>query len=99
MAQANASNKCGAGQTSIRPIASKGSQEPDAQGMRRLERSLREFLRIKTVSRDPELKEDCFRGAKYLCSKLEALGEQGCCTVDLALTSYTFPSLFPPAHP
>ena len=39
-----------------------------------LERTLREFVRMRTVSADPSLREDCFRGAKYLASLLESLG-------------------------
>lgn len=39
-----------------------------------LERTLREFVRMKTVSSDPSLREDCFRGAKYLAHLLESLG-------------------------
>ena len=39
-----------------------------------LERTLREFVRMKTVSSDPSLREECFRGAKYLAHLLESLG-------------------------
>ena len=39
-----------------------------------LERSLREFVRLRTVSSDPTLREECFRGAKYLATLLESLG-------------------------
>jgi hypothetical protein len=41
---------------------------------RELEAMLREFVRLKTVSSDPQLREDCFRGAKFLASILESLG-------------------------
>ena len=41
---------------------------------RELERSLREFVRLRTVSSDPTLREECFRGAKYLATLLESLG-------------------------
>ncbi|KAL3135302.1 hypothetical protein ABBQ32_007500 [Trebouxia sp. C0010 RCD-2024] len=41
-----------------------------------LERTLREFVRMKTVSSDPSLREDCFRGAKYLAHLLESLGAE-----------------------
>ena len=41
---------------------------------RELERSLREFVRLRTVSSDPTLREECFRGAKYLANLLESLG-------------------------
>ena len=41
---------------------------------RELERSLREFVRLRTVSSDASLREDCFRGAKFLASLLESLG-------------------------
>ena len=39
-----------------------------------LEGSLREFVRLRTVSSDPTLREECFRGAKYLATLLESLG-------------------------
>ena len=39
-----------------------------------LEGSLREFVRLRTVSSDPTLSEECFRGAKYLATLLESLG-------------------------
>ena len=43
-----------------------------------LERTLREFVRMKTVSSDPSLREECFRGAKYLAHLLESLGTNKC---------------------
>ena len=43
-----------------------------------LERTLREFVRMKTVSSDPSLREECFRGAKYLAHLLESLGTNSC---------------------
>ena len=39
-----------------------------------LEKTLREFVRMRTVSSDPSLREDCFKGAKYLAHLLESLG-------------------------
>lgn len=42
---------------------------------RELEATLREFVRLRTVSSDPTLQEECFRGAKYLANLLESLGE------------------------
>ncbi len=42
---------------------------------RELEHALRDFVRLKTVSSDPTLQEDCFRGAKFLATLLESLGE------------------------
>lgn len=39
-----------------------------------LERSLRDFVALATVSRDPAYREDCFRGAKFLGTLLESLG-------------------------
>ena len=92
----------GSPRSSIRREASRGQLQQDPQGRRLLERSLREFVRIKTVSRDPELKEDCFRGAKYLSNKLEALGEltcMACCISTLVLhgipyTFYDHPLMF-----
>jgi hypothetical protein len=41
---------------------------------RELERSLRDFVALATVSRDPGYREDCFRGAKFLGTLLESLG-------------------------
>ena len=42
---------------------------------RELELALREFVAFRTVSSDPSLREDCYRGAKYLCKLLvEVLG-------------------------
>ena len=51
---------------------------------RELEGSLREFVRLRTVSSDASLREDCFRGAKFLASLLESLGAQGGGTALLA---------------
>jgi predicted glutamine amidotransferase/WD40 repeat protein len=41
-----------------------------------LERALRRFIRICSVSADPALAEDCFRGAKFLARLLESLGAE-----------------------
>ena len=42
---------------------------------RQLELALRHFVTFKTVSSDRSLREDCYRGAKYLCKLLvEILG-------------------------
>ena len=41
-----------------------------------LERSLREFVRLRTVSADPSAREACFRGAKFLARQLESLGAE-----------------------
>lgn len=41
-----------------------------------LERSLREFVALRTVSRDPTFREDCFQGAKYIGALLESLGAE-----------------------
>lgn len=51
------------------------SQSGDLQLERELDHALRDFVRLKTVSCDPTLQEDCFRGAKFLATMLEALGE------------------------
>lgn len=68
-----------AGQASSRSIESR----PPSGGMglglaarieKELERTLREFVRMRTVSSDPSLREDCFKGAKYLAHLLESLG-------------------------
>ncbi len=55
-----------------RPAAS--SVGVSARLEKELERTLREFVRMRTVSSDPSLREDCFRGAKYLAHLLESLG-------------------------
>lgn len=47
---------------------------PGARLEAELEGSLREFVRLRTVSSDPTLREECFRGAKYLATLLESLG-------------------------
>lgn len=39
-------------------------------------RCFAQFVSIPTVSGDPELHEECFRGAKYLASLLEGMGMQ-----------------------
>ncbi|GLI58924.1 hypothetical protein VaNZ11_000709 [Volvox africanus] len=39
-----------------------------------LEASLRDFVRIKTVSNSPKLRDDCHKGAKFLAKMLEGLG-------------------------
>jgi len=43
---------------------------------RELERSLREFVALRTVSRDPVFREECFQGAKYVAALLESLGAE-----------------------
>ncbi|CAL8463359.1 g2893 [Coccomyxa elongata] len=52
------------------------SQSDALQLERELEHALRDFVRLKTVSSDPTLQEDCFRGAKFLATLLEALGAE-----------------------
>ena len=54
--------------------AAAGAVGLSARLEKELERTLREFVRMKTVSSDPSLREDCFRGAKYLAHLLESLG-------------------------
>ena len=53
-----------------------GGRAKRGAGMdRELEHALREFVAFRTVSSDPSLREDCYRGAKYLCKLLvEVLG-------------------------
>lgn len=59
---------------------------------RELERSLREFVRLRTVSSDPTLREECFRGAKYLATLLESLGAQHVCAPPMRQLSFcSFP--------
>lgn len=43
---------------------------------RELEKALRLFIKIKTVSSDPSLSQDCFRGAKFLLRLLESMGAE-----------------------
>ena len=56
-----------------------GSDGLAARINRELERSLRDFVALATVSRDPGYREDCFRGAKFLGTLLESLGKPPCC--------------------
>ena len=52
-----------------------GRAKPGTGMDRELELALREFVAFRTVSSDPSLREDCYRGAKYLCKLLvEVLG-------------------------
>lgn len=60
--------------------AGPGSAALSARLEKELERTLREFVRMRTVSSDPSLREDCFKGAKYLAHLLESLGEPGSMT-------------------
>ena len=46
--------------------------------MQELERALREFVAMPTVSCDPAHRDDCWRGAKFLGTLLESLGELSC---------------------
>ncbi|GLC44069.1 hypothetical protein PLESTB_000932700 [Pleodorina starrii] len=39
-----------------------------------LEAALRDFVRIKTVSNNPQLRDDCHKGAKFVAKMLEGLG-------------------------
>jgi len=41
-----------------------------------LERALRDFVRLRTVSADPTAREACFRGAKFLAGLLEGMGAE-----------------------
>ncbi|KAK9917148.1 hypothetical protein WJX75_001304 [Coccomyxa subellipsoidea] len=53
------------------------TSDSDVQQLEReLEHALRDFVRLKTVSSDPTLQEDCFRGAKFLATLLESLGAE-----------------------
>lgn len=55
---------------------------------REMERTLRDFVRLRTVSADPGAREDCFRGAKFLAALLESLGARS-----TPLLIHCFPSL------
>ena len=55
-----------------------GGAGPAARLEKELEKTLREFVRMRTVSSDPSLREDCFKGAKYLAHLLESLGTSAC---------------------
>lgn len=59
-----------------RPLSSGpgGGMGVSARLEKELEKTLREFVRMRTVSSDPSLREDCFKGAKYLAHLLESLG-------------------------
>lgn len=62
------------------PAGKRTKEESRSQGKpgaleRHLELALRDFVTFKTVSSDRSLREDCYRGAKYLCKLLvEVLG-------------------------
>jgi predicted glutamine amidotransferase len=51
-------------------------RDPGARLERELERALAAFVRLRTVSADPTLREDCFRGAKWLAGVLESIGAE-----------------------
>lgn len=53
---------------------------------REMERSLRELVRIRSVSQDKGLREESFRAAKYLARLLESLGATLCCRVPINLS-------------
>lgn len=67
-------------------ISKKDAEEADGDGAataatagkleRELERALRLFIKIKTVSSDPSLSQECFRGAKFLLRLLESMGAE-----------------------
>ena len=63
---------CAGGSAKRRKLEAGGSL-PERIGAE-LERSLRDFVALATVSRDPAYREDCFRGAKFLGTLLESLG-------------------------
>ncbi|KAL4857151.1 Cys-Gly metallodipeptidase DUG1 [Chlorella vulgaris] len=57
------------------PVRAAGAPLPTASRLEReLEKALRAFIRIRTVSADPSLHEESFRGAKFLLRLLEQLG-------------------------
>lgn len=73
-----------------RKLEAAGDDGLAARINRELERSLRDFVALATVSRDPGYREDCFRGAKFLGTLLESLG---------ALAHRLCLALSPPAAP
>ena len=61
------------------PSPAPGALSPAARVERldkEFEKALRSFVRIKTVSADPKLREESFRGAKFLLRLLEGLGAE-----------------------
>lgn len=50
--------------------------EVSARVEREFEKALRAFIKIETVSSDPEKKQDCFQGAKFLLRLLESTGAE-----------------------
>ena len=68
----------GAGAAKRQKVEANGGGGLAARMGREMERSLREFVRLRTVSRDPAHREDCFRGAKFLGTLLESLGAPPC---------------------
>ena len=73
-------------------VGANGGGGVSARLEKELERTLREFVRMKTVSSDPSLREDCFRGAKYLAHLLESLGTQLAIGYSLCQHTITSPS-------
>ena len=49
---------------------------PASRLERELERALRQFTAIRSVSADPGAREECFRGAKFLLRLLEGMGAE-----------------------
>ena len=52
------------------------SPEISARVEREFEKALRSFVKIETVSADPDKKQDCFQGAKFLLRLLESIGAE-----------------------
>ena len=72
--RANSAGCCAGPRKRLRTCNTSWGTANGQQLERELERSLREFVRLRTVSSDASLREDCFRGAKFLASLLESLG-------------------------
>ena len=52
------------------------SVEISARVEREFEKALRAFMKIESVSADPDKKQDCFQGAKFLLRLLESIGAE-----------------------
>ena len=61
---------------STAPLTLATGPSPAARLERELERALAAFVRLRTVSADPSLREECYRGAKWLAALLDGIGAE-----------------------
>ena len=71
--------RCASPDLPIRRHTSKmelNAAEVSARVEREFEKALRAFIKIESVSADPDKKQDCFQGAKFLLRLLESIGAE-----------------------